>query len=341
MSKHTLRFHQDGTFRILMISDFHALDEFSPKLTTGIDALLTHTKPDLVLVGGDQCLDKSTPAEVSEYMRRIMAPVISRGLPWAHVFGNHDREMGISLEEEEAVYEALPGCLSERGPHDISGIGNYCLPILSHDSQNVAYHIWALDSFAETRDYVSNFGLPADTQFILPRPFGYGRVNASPMFDQVMWYYRESERREKEAGYKIPAIMYMHIPIIEFCLIARNPEECNAYGNKREDVCGSELNSGLFMACLQRGDVKGIFCGHEHLNDFQGEYCGITLAYDSCIGYNMSAHDDLRGGRVIDLQEDGGMQTHHVHLLDIMGEAAVRNPGFFEGGCNYFFRVRR
>ena len=104
------------------------------------------------------------------------------------------------------------------------------------------------------------------------------------------------------------------------------------YGEKREAVCCSELNSGLFMACLERGDVKGIFCGHEHMNAYHGKYCGITLGYDSCVGYDMSAHDDVRGGRVIDISREGTVETKH------MGDNALRRPGFFEGGLNYFIR---
>ncbi|MBQ6420001.1 MAG: metallophosphoesterase [Clostridia bacterium] len=339
MDKPILRFHPDGRFRVLMISDFHAGARFSPKLTAGIEALLNETSPDLVLIAGDQCMVRQTEEDLRAYFCEIIAPVLKRGLPWASVFGNHDRETGHDLRLEEAAYESIPGCLNEPGPEDVSGIGNYCLQILSSASDDVAFHIWALDSFSETSDYVRIFGLPENTRFILPNGFGDGHTNASPMFDQVVWYYNESLKRERAAEKKIPAIMYMHIPIQEFCLIERNPEETGARGTRREEVAGSELNSGLFMACLQRGDVKGIFCGHEHLNDFQGEYCGITLAYDGCIGYDMSAHDDLRGGRVIDLREDGTFTTYTVKLMDIMGRAAMRDPDYFEGGCNYHFRM--
>ena len=141
MSRPVLRFHEDGTFRILMISDFHAGTDCSPKLMEGIDALLSHTQPDLVLLGGDQCLRKDTPQAVRDYMARIMEPVLRRSLPWAHVFGNHDRECGIALEEEEEVYESLPGCLSQSGPEGVSGVGNYCLSVLSARSDEPAYHI--------------------------------------------------------------------------------------------------------------------------------------------------------------------------------------------------------
>lgn len=332
------RFHKDGTFRVLMISDFHAGKNCSPKLIDGIEALLASTKPDMVLVGGDQCLDVRTKEEAKAYMERIMEPVLRRGLPWAAVFGNHDRETGIPIELEQQAYEEIPGCVSAAGPEEISGTANFCAEILSAESDEPAFHVFGLDSHREMTDMIEDFSLAENTRFILPDHFNEANSNGSPYFDQVMWYYNESLRREKAAGKKIPAILFTHIGPMELNLIARNPEECRVYGHKREKVCTTEINPGLFMACLQRGDVKGIFCGHEHLCDFHGEYCGIFLGYDGAVGYNMSAHDDLRGGRVIDLRTDGTIQTHMVHLMDIMGRNAMRDPEYMEGGCNYFFR---
>ena len=96
-----LRF-RDGRFRILMVSDFHAGKSYDPKLRRGLEALLEKTVPDFVMVGGDQCLDRETPAAAGEYMADIMSPVIERKIPWAAVLGNHDREVGISAEEEYA-----------------------------------------------------------------------------------------------------------------------------------------------------------------------------------------------------------------------------------------------
>ena len=340
----TLRFRPDGHFRILMLSDFHGKPDYNPKLKQGIEALVNHAKPDFVMMGGDQ-LCGITPEILHDFLASAMEPVQKRGIPWAHVFGNHDPEQNMTKEEMEAVYESFPLCLSQAGPEDVSGVGNWCLPILSAHSDIPAYHLWAMDSHSEVRDYVSHFHLPADTQFILPRCFGDGHVQASPLFDQVMWYYSESLRRETEAGRKIPGILFLHVPIIEFNLLYRNPEYTNFIGRKREGVCAGELNSGLFMACLQRGDVKGIFCGHEHYNDFQGEYCGITMAYDGCVGYDMSGHDDIRGGRIIDLFESPAVSgstftTHHVKLMELLGRDAMKDPDFFEGGDRYYIRDR-
>lgn len=327
---------------MLMISDFHAGTHYNPKLKAGIEALVENTKPDLVMLGGDQsagkCFDSFNEDTLRGYLLDVLEPIIRRGIPWAHVFGNHDQEAGMSNARQEPVYESVPLCLSSAGPEGIFGVGNYVLPVYMSKGDDVAYNIWALDSNREICDYIKAFSLPEDTRVLLPDGFGYGKMQASPMFDQVMWYYNTSLSLERTAGHRIPAVMCMHVPIVEYCLICRNPEECGMIGSKREAVYCSDMNSGLFMACLQRGDVKGIFCGHEHLNDFQGQYCGITLAYDSCVGYNMSAHDDLRGGRVIDLREDGAFETRHIKLMDLLGKEAMRNPDFFEGGINYFIR---
>ena len=339
-----LRFRRDGQFRILMVSDFHGGTHHNPKLTQALDALIAHASPDFVMIGGDTVaggmFDDINEASLYAYLTEVMSPITKRNLPWAHVWGNHDGESGMSNAEQQPVFERIPGCLSSSGPDDISGDGNYVLPILASGSDDVAYHLFALDSHREYTDYINRFGLPADTKIRLEHPMYSGSVQAGPMFDQVMWYYQTSLDAECKAGQKIPAVMFMHVPLPEHFHAARNPEETHLRGAKREAVCCSELNSGLFAACLQRGDVRGIFCGHDHLCTYQAEYCGITLAYDGALGFDMSAHDDLRGGRIIDLSEDGTMKTHQVRLMDLIGIAAMRDPGFFEGGDKYHIRIR-
>ncbi len=342
-----LRFNSNGRFRILMISDFHAGyrrkgfedgNPYSPKIKEAIEALVTETDPDFVMVGGDQCIGKSKEYLYTSFTD-IMEPVLRRNIPWAHVYGNHDRESEMTTAEQQTVYEKIPHCFSQRGPEDLFGVCNYCIPVYAHDSDKVAYNLFALDSNREISDYFEQFGIrEEDNNMLLPFAFGSRSVQSMPFFSQVMWYYNKSRELEHLNGSKAPALLFMHNPILEFNLIFRNPEECDMYGEKREAVCCSELNSGLFMACLERGDVKGIFCGHEHMNAYHGKYCGIILGYDACVGYDMSAHDDVRGGRVIDIYEDGTLETKHIKLMAIMGEKAMRRPDWLEGGLNYFIR---
>lgn len=343
-SAYPLRFHSDGHFRILMVSDFHGGTNHNPKLTMALEALIAHAAPDLVLIGGDTvagcAFDEVNETTLYDYLCEVLSPITRRGLPWAHVYGNHDGESGMTNAEQQPIFERIPGCLSKAGPGDVSGVGNYVLPILASQGDDVAYHVFALDSHREYTDYLTKFGLPAETKLRLEHPMCSGSCQAGPMFDQVMWYYDTSAKAEAAYGHKIPAVMYMHVPLPEHFHAARNPEETHLRGAKREAVCCSELNAGLFAACLERGDVRGIFCGHEHYCDFQAEYCGITLAYDGALGYDMSAHDDLRGGRIIDLYENGTMKTHQVRLMDLIGIDAMRDPGFFEGGDKYAVRIR-
>ena len=344
MAKPTLRFNPDKHFRILSVSDFHLgvnpklQEDYNYKVIKGLDVLIEETKPDFVFLIGDQCLSFDTPAEVKSLLEAVLEPVIRRGLSWASVYGNHDRECGLPLYEETEIYKTIPGCLSEHGDPSLSGDGNYCLPVYSSAGEGVAFNIFALDSHRESSDFIERFGLPEGTRIILPEHFNEGEKGASPDFEQAMWYYNTSKQCEKEQGRKVPAVMFMHIPLPEYLEILRNPEECGAVGNKRETVGCCELNFGLFGACLQRGDVKGIFFGHEHLCDIEGKYCGVVMAQGAALGYNMSCHDDLRGGRVIDLFEDGTIETHAVKLIDIMGRDAMRRADYFEGGCKYYIR---
>ena len=339
MEKPILKFHENGKFRVLMVSDFHCGKSFSPKLKTGLRTLIENTDPDFIMIGGDQCVNKDTFDEVKAYMTDVIEPILEKKIPWGAVFGNHDREAGIDLNDEMRAYTEIPCCLASAGPEDITGVGNYRLPVYSADGTELKFNLWAMDSNHMMRDYIQKFGLPEDTRFVMPNPLNDGGGDGTPLFDQVMWYYNESVNIEKENGRKIPGIMFMHISLPEYIIVTRNPEQCGAIGAKRESNCSTELNSGLFLAALQRGDIKGFYFGHDHLIDIQGEYCGITLATDAALGYNMSAHDDLRGGRIIDLFEDGTTETRAVKLMDIMGKDAMRDPDYFEGGCRYHIRV--
>ena len=72
---------------------------------------------------------------------------------------------------------------------------------------------------------------------------------------------------------------------------------------KFERVCCPEVNTGLFAAMLERGDVMGTFAGHDHINDYWGAH-GIRLCYGRATGYGTYGREGmLRGARVIRLHE--------------------------------------
>lgn len=339
-----LRTTETGKFRVLMVSDFHAGARINPKLIKGFEALLDYTDPQVVVIGGDNLCVNRDSVDEDEFkilLSEILAPVEKRGIPWFHVYGNHDAEGGYSNEYQQQVYESFPHCISESGPEDVSGIGNFVRTVYSSKTGLPIFNLWAMDSHNNNRQFINEFGLKGeDSRIDMPHPLGGCTSNhPSVRFDQVLWYYNKSIEMEQSYGRIIPGLLFLHVPPMEMNLIWKNPEETGMIGSKRQDIDCGTMNSGLFMACLQRGDVKGIYAGHEHLCDFDGTYCGIRIGYDAALGFNMGAHDDLRGGRLFEINEDGSWETRHIKLIEIMGKEAMRNPEFLEGGDNYSIRT--
>ena len=53
-----------------------------------------------------------------------------------------------------------------------------------------------------------------------------------------------------------------------------------------EKACAPELNTGMFTAMKEAGDVMGMFVGHDHDNDYAVMWKGILLAYGRFTGGN-------------------------------------------------------
>ena len=77
----------------------------------------------------------------------------------------------------------------------------------------------------------------------------------------------------------------------------------------------SDTRSPIFEALLERGDVKGIFFGHEHVEDATVIYSrdgksvmmGLTKMAQAASYSDLSS---VMGGRVITLEADGGLSTY-------------------------------
>ena len=310
-SKLPLRFDENGRFRILIISDMHHAPDTGLKVIDDIERLIRFSKPDFVLMGGDNTTGKSEKSQFELLLSQIAAPMETRGIPWAHVFGNHDISKGLSKAYQQSVYETYQYCVSKAGPRKLTGVGNWFLPVMNaHDE--VRFGIWGLDSLQDfkTQDRpVPGLDNPY-WELLMPANINGGSDSDFVHLDQIEWYIKSSRAVEKQCGHKVPSIMMLHIPLPEFNAIVRNPGRTGFTGEYNEKVSCSELNSGLFAALLQRGDVKAVFAGHDHINTFEGTYCGIRLGYAGSVGdhgYGARAFDPandrerLRGGRICDV----------------------------------------
>lgn len=65
--------------------------------------------------------------------------------------------------------------------------------------------------------------------------------------------------------------MFFHIPTPEWEYAEADTKNI-LVGSKGEGIGCPHLNSGLFTTVHAQGDVNGIFCGHDHDNDFAVGY---------------------------------------------------------------------
>lgn len=311
MGETVLRF-KDGKFRVLCVSDVHGVKDFDKRAVRDLEAIVQKAKPDLVLFLGDNVWHDGAENEetLRTFMSALIAPLNERNIPWAHVFGNHDAEKGFPVKEQQPVYESLPGCLSSAGPADISGTGNWVLQVKQEHGEKTVFNIWGLDSGRGIGEFLEDYGFERDARLAkLEDPLyvssGYDVIR----FDQIMWYWNTSRQIEAENGNKVPGMMVFHIAVPEYVLPYRNPAQTKFKGTMRETVGSGPVNTGLFATLVQRGDVKTVVCGHDHINDTEGEYLGIKLTYDAGLGYDGYCAGDLRGGRIVEIDESDPWHT--------------------------------
>lgn len=79
-----------------------------------------------------------------------------------------------------------------------------------------------------------------------------------------------------------PGLAYFHIPLPEFASF----DSTNYTGVRQEGISSASVNSGFFTTLVAAGDVKAVFTGHDHVNDFCGELTGIQLCYAGGFGYH-------------------------------------------------------
>ena len=318
-TKQPLRFRADGNFRIMMFSDIHGGRGFAANEThDAIEALIAKANPDLVLIAGDICgpgyIHAETVDDVRFVLDAISEPMERRGIPWAHVFGNHDDNYGVPNAVQQPIYESYPHCVSKAGPKDIDGVGNYFLPVFDADGKDVIFGVWGLDSNHSMPEFFEDYGLPADTRYYQACQASSGDYDG-PRTSQVFWYWQTSQMLENHLGHKVPSLMHMHIPTPEHALVTVHKNKVNFKGYQLEDVASHTLNSGLFSACVQRGDVKAIFCGHEHENQFSANYMGIMLGYDGFLSYHACHNEDIRGCRLFDISAENPTDIRTSILL--------------------------
>ena len=172
-TKRPLRFREDGGFRILMVSDIHGGVGYNKKKTVAaMEALVETQKPDLVLFGGDTAgpghIHIETPEQLGELLADLSGPMEERGIPWCHVFGNHDDNYGVPNEAAEEVYESFPCCVSKAGDPELDGVGNYVLPVFDAEGTELLLNVFGFDSHSGMSEFFEGYGMDPRTPVFPP-----------------------------------------------------------------------------------------------------------------------------------------------------------------------------
>ena len=128
------------------------------------------------------------------------------------------------------------------------------------------------------------------------------RANDWIHHDQINWYRQASALyREYNQGQNLPAYAFFHIPLPEYNYYW---QQCHPIGEKNETPCNPRVNSGLYAAFLENKNIKGVFVGHDHINDYIAQNEGIWMGYVRGISYHTYGKEGYaHGSRVIQLTE--------------------------------------
>lgn len=316
-----LQFGSDGKFSIMHITDTHLEDYNVDDSVWLIAKACDKEKPDLVVVTGDNVLNCDDASKTKGYIDKLMSVFEQRGIPTAITFGNHDSEVGaMSREALMAYYNTYSCSVSVDDGEALSGCGTYNLPIMSSDGSKVKFNVWVFDS----NDYDDEGH--------------YGYVKA----DQVEWYKAKSdELTAANGGEVVHSIAFQHIIVADVYEALKKTDRKRLYsyshmynkdeyymfdpdrvnhGTLTETPCSGYYNDGQFSAMVEKGDVLGIFTGHDHSNAFGVEYKGIEIGNTVSSRYNRDMFSSQYGYRMFEIDENDTSKytTRCEHWFDML-----------------------
>lgn len=336
-AKESLRFNEDGSFKILQISDIQDIVIFRPLTKIFITDLLEKENPDLVVLTGDNIAPGASIIKWlgKKSIDKFMCIFEEHEVPVAIVYGNHDAETRLNKEEQWEIYESYSCFIGVRDSRELTGYGTYYLPVLSSEADKQKFTLWFFDS----QEYNTENDLG-----------GYGCVAK----DQIEWYKETESALAKENGGKvIPSFAFQHIIPPEIfdvlCKVSKTDTETGVVtplnnktpilGEKTvedsvrvhykmeqlittdegitfgfpekyadedtflsETCCPPKYTNGQADAFVEHGKVLGVAVGHDHKNSFVIPYKSLDIVQTPTASFG-SYGDINRGARVITLNE--------------------------------------
>ena len=314
-----LRFDDNGEFVILHLTDWHCGYPLPDVHRQLVLESLDEAKPDLAVLGGDlsEAANEDQPAAIKE----ICEIFVQAEIPFVITFGNHDYMHGYSIDEMFAFYKEYGGeyFLGTDAEPALFGCGTCSIPVYANDGSRVAYNVYCFDS----GDSVE----------------GKGYDSVHP--DQIEWYQAEAEGlKDANGGEYVPSVVFQHIivqeiydklfPVAkkynlgvrEYETVTYNLVPVPNLSNIRdgyifEKPCPGYYNYGQLGAMSKNGDVRAIFCGHDHYNSFTVEIDGVDIVNTPSIKPHILLRKINWGSRIITLHEDGAYESRVLTACEL------------------------
>ncbi len=324
MQNRELKFN-NGKFKIMQIADTQEIPAVSPDTIKLISAALDAEKPDLVIFTGDQIkgyssffLGEKGKKNTESTIKELIKPLEERSIPFTMTFGNHDGEAALKKNEQFELYKQSPMFVYA----DAASEGDEATFCLSIEDKFLVY---LFDTHSKAKDG------------------GYCGVYK----EQIDWY--RSVRDSYDSP--VPSLVFQHIPTPEYFDVIKKVRRftkgaVRAYGNHKnefytldpsnignrdfmkESPAAPFKNIGQVDAFLEKGEVLGLFVGHDHINSFVSNYKGLDLGYSQGAGFNVYGPGYDRGVRIFNIDENGSYETNTVTFGELCGKK-IKNPAKF------------
>ncbi len=323
----SVRFGNNGKLKIMHVTDTHMEDENINYTLVLISRACDIEKPDIVIVTGDNVFNYDDTDKTKNYISRFMKIFDDRNIPVAITFGNHDSERGpLSRRELMEFYNTFDCSVTNENGKELAENGTYNIPVLSTNGDEMKYNLWVFDS----GDY-DDAG-------------HYGCVSA----EDVEWYKKKSDLITKENGKKIYSLAFQHIIVPEVYDVLKkvnkhrlysfshmynkkdfymfDPAQVN-FGTLNETPCCGFPNYGQFDAMVEKGDVLGIFTGHDHTNAFGVKCKGIDIVNSLSTRYNGDRFSTMYGYRILEVDEkDTAVYTsYNKHWYNMYSKQDIKD----------------
>lgn len=355
-------FTTDGDFKVLQLTDVHiGAGAFSIKkdnwALNAVAALIKHVKPDLVVVSGDIAYPVPFQAGTFDNKREaiMFASLMEKlGVYWAPVFGNHDTE-AYSMYDREDIGEIYASgdykyCLFQTGPSkEVDGVGNYIINV-KNSLGLITQSIVLLDSHSYTDGDIFGIYWKYDNLHQNQIDWYANQINALNQDNIARFNALTRQQQDSYASSLgisaadfsssvLKSSMFFHIPLTEYrdawTEYVDNNYQSTANIRFKFGVMGETgkmIYSGIgddnmFETILSLGSTQGVFCGHDHYNNFSLDYNGgsgdkyVRLTYGMSIDYlaymGIAKKTEQRGGTIITYSQTGAMNIEQCRLSDI------------------------